>query len=161
MTAVEQGIGIRRLQHIVLNVSDLDRSVAFYENVLGFRLRRRTPLGAFLHLAGSGNDHDLALFPAPNLRPPDEGTARLFHAAWQVDSLEDFARAQKWLTEKGALTDTARHGVSLSLYGTDPDGLPFEVCWAPPQFDDPFLTVPLDMDAELRRWGVAAPGSSG
>ena len=59
-------MGIHRLNHAVLFVGDLDRSVAFYTEVLGFRVVDMTPDGfrgaAFLQAPGSTNDHDLGLF---------------------------------------------------------------------------------------------------
>jgi catechol 2,3-dioxygenase-like lactoylglutathione lyase family enzyme len=58
-------MAIHRLNHAVLFVRDVGRSVKFYEQVLGFR--RITEYGsipgaAFLRVAGSTNDHDLGLF---------------------------------------------------------------------------------------------------
>jgi len=58
----------------------------------------------------------------------------------------------------GALTGASDHGVSKSLYGQDPDGNEFEVMWQVPaeawgEFADQAAIMPLDLDAELRRWG--------
>ena len=58
-------MSITRLNHAVLFVRDLDRSVAFYSDVLGFRVIPMAPDGfraAFLQAEGSTNDHDLGLF---------------------------------------------------------------------------------------------------
>ena len=56
-------MGIRRLNHAVLYVRDVDRSVAFYREVLGFRVKVEIPgRAAFLQAEGSTNDHDLGLF---------------------------------------------------------------------------------------------------
>jgi catechol 2,3-dioxygenase-like lactoylglutathione lyase family enzyme len=59
-------MGITRLNHAVLFVRDVERSVAFYTDVLGFRRIDMTPEGfagaAFLQAPGSTNDHDLGLF---------------------------------------------------------------------------------------------------
>jgi catechol 2,3-dioxygenase-like lactoylglutathione lyase family enzyme len=59
-------MGITRLNHAVLFVRDIERSVAFYTDVLGFRQIDMTPEGfagaAFLQAPGSTNDHDLGLF---------------------------------------------------------------------------------------------------
>ena len=55
-------MGIRRLNHAVLYVRDVDRSVGFYRDVLGFREVHRLPGAAFLRAAESDNDHDLGLF---------------------------------------------------------------------------------------------------
>ena len=62
-------MSVVRLNHAVLYVSDLERSVAFYTQVLGFRRVDMTPEGfrgaAFLQAGGSTNDHDLGLFEVP------------------------------------------------------------------------------------------------
>ena len=64
-------------------------------------------------------------------------------------------------TELGALTGASDHGVSKSLYGRDPDGNEFEVMWQVPReawgrFADEATIMPLDIQAELRRWGSGA-----
>ena len=56
------GIGLKRLQHLVLWVSDVDRSVRFYEDVLGFEVKRRYPNAAFLKIPGSADDHNHCCF---------------------------------------------------------------------------------------------------
>ena len=52
-------MGVQRLNHAVLYVRDVERSVAFYRDALGFRPVMRSPGAAFLQAAGSSNDHDL------------------------------------------------------------------------------------------------------
>ena len=110
------GIGLRRLQHLVLWVSDVERSVRFYRDVLGFEVKVRYPNAAFLRIPGSGDDHHLGLFEQRGAPPPDEGVARMYHSAWEVGELTDLARARRRLIEAGALVVSVAHGVSLSLY---------------------------------------------
>jgi catechol-2,3-dioxygenase len=121
------GLGLRRLQHLVLWVADVERSVRFYCEVLGFEVQRRYANAAFLTIPGSGDDHNLGLFEQPGARPPDEGVARMYHAAWEVGELTDLARAKRCLIEARALVGSSDHGASLSLYAKDPDGLEFEL----------------------------------
>ncbi|HEV8583572.1 MAG TPA: VOC family protein [Methylomirabilota bacterium] len=147
------GLGIRRLQHLVLWVADVERSVRFYRDVLGFEVAKQYPNAAFMRIPGSGDDHNLGLFQQPGLRPPDEGAARMYHAAWEVADLADLARARRVLIEARALVGQSDHGVSLSLYAKDPDGLEFEVFWTVPD-GTPAGTRPLDLDRELARRGV-------
>ena len=147
------GLGIRRLQHLVLWVADVERSVRFYCEVLGFEVQRRYPNAAFLTIPGSGDDHNLGLFEQPGARPPDEGVARMYHAAWEVGELTDLARAKRRLIEARALVGSSDHGTSLSLYAKDPDGLELELFWAVPG-GAPAGTRPLDLDAELARRGL-------
>ena len=66
------------------------------------------------------------------------------------------------LRELGALTGMSDHGVSKSLYGRDPDGNEFEVMWSVPReawgvYEDEATVLPLDLDAELKRWGAGTP----
>ena len=147
------GVGLKRLQHLVLWVADVERSVRFYRDVLGFEVSHRYSNAAFLRIAGSGDDHNLGLFQQPGLRPPDERVARMYHAAWEVGTLADLARARATLIEAGALVGQSDHGVSLSLYAKDPDGLEFELFWTVPD-GKPVGTRALDLDAELARRGV-------
>jgi catechol-2,3-dioxygenase len=150
---VTSSLGLKRLQHLVLWVADVERSVRFYCDVLGFEVRRRYPNAAFLTIPGSGDDHNLGLFEQPGLRPPDEGVARMYHAAWEVAELTDLARAKRRLIEARSLVGSSDHGMSLSLYAKDPDGLEFELFWTVPG-GTPAGTRPLDLDAELARRGL-------
>jgi catechol-2,3-dioxygenase len=146
--------GLKRLQHLVLWVSDVERSIRFYCEVLGFEVRRRYPNAAFLIIPGSSDDHHLGLFERPGLQPPDERTVRMYHAAWEVAELPDLARARQRLIEARALVGQSDHGASLSLYAQDPDGLEFELFWMVPD-GKPIGTRPLDLEGELARRGLA------
>ena len=53
---------VRRLNHAVLYVRNVERSVAFYREALGFEVLTQFPGAAFLRASGSTNDHDLGLF---------------------------------------------------------------------------------------------------
>ena len=82
MSTGTTGIGLRRLQHLVLWVSDVERSVRFYRDVLGFEVKTRYPNAAFLRIPGSADDHHLGLFEQRGESPPDERVARMYHSAW-------------------------------------------------------------------------------
>jgi catechol-2,3-dioxygenase len=150
----EGAFGLKRLQHLVLWVADVERSVRFYCDVLGFEVQRRRPRAAFLVIPGTADDHHLGLFEQPGLRAPDERVARMYHAAWEVGELTDLARARQRLIEARALVGLSDHGTSLSLYAQDPDGLEFELFWTVPD-GMPIGTRPLDLEAELARRGLA------
>ena len=149
----DNGIGLRRLQHLVLFVSDVERSVRFYRDVLGFEVTVRYPNAAFMKIPGTADDHNLGLFEQRGVRPPDERVARMYHSAWEVGELADLWRARKRLSEVGSLVGQSDHGVSLSLYAKDPDGLEFEVFWTVPE-GKPVGTRPLHLEAELARRGI-------
>ncbi|HEY7518788.1 MAG TPA: VOC family protein [Methylomirabilota bacterium] len=147
------GIGLKRLQHIVLWVSNVERSVRFYCDVLGFEVKHRYPNAAFLKIPGTPDDHHLGLFEQMGVRPPDERVARMYHAAWEVGELTDLSRARRRLVEARALVGQSDHGSSLSLYARDPDGLEFEIFWTVPGVES-IGTRPLDLDAELAKRGL-------
>ena len=153
MTTATTGIGLKRLQHLVLWVSNVDRSVRFYCDGLGFEVKRRYPNAAFLIIPGTGEDHHLGLFEQTGVTPPDERAARMYHSAWEVGELGDLARARRRLLEAGSLVGQSDHGTSLSLYAKDPDGLEFEVFWTVPE-GTPVGTRALDLEAELAKRGV-------
>ena len=147
------GIGLKRLQHLVLWVSNVGASVRFYTDVLGFEVKRRYPNAAFLKIPGTPDDHHLGLFEQTGAGEPDERVARMYHAAWEVGELADLARARKRLIGARALVGESDHGTSLSLYAKDPDGLEFEIFWTVPDAE-PVRTRELDLDAELARRGI-------
>jgi catechol-2,3-dioxygenase len=156
MTTATTGIGLKRLQHLVLWVGDVERSVRFYRDVLGFEVKTRYPNAAFLRIPGSADDHHLGLFEQSGAARPDEHVARMYHAAWEVGELSDLVRARQRLAETGALVGQSDHGVSLSLYAKDPDGLEFEVFWTVPD-GRPVRTRALDLEAEVARRGLEMP----
>jgi catechol-2,3-dioxygenase len=151
------GFGLTRLQHLVLWVADVERSVRFYCDVVGFEVQRRYPTAAFLKIPGTPDDHHLGLFEQSGVRPPDERVARMYHAAWEVGELTDLARARQRLIAAQSLVGQSDHGTSLSLYAKDPDGLEFEIFWTVPD-GTPVGTRPLDLDAQLARRGPAVRG---
>lgn len=164
-------MGVTRLNHAVLYVKDLDESVAFYGDVLGFTPVMSMPGAAFLQAPDSNNDHDLGLFQVgPTAGPSQAGrqTVGLYHLAWEVDTLDTLAAVAGRLSERGALVGATDHGTTKALYGHDPNGLEFEVCWlVPAEFiDDELIEArqklrPLDLDAEIERYGAATKGGVG
>jgi catechol-2,3-dioxygenase len=151
---------ITRLNHAVLYVSDLERSVAFYETAFGMEeIAREGGMMAFLRAAGSANHHDLALMSVGAQAPrPPHGSVGLYHLAWEVGTIEELAEAQTSLTNLGALTGMSDHGATKSLYGRDPDGIEFEVMWLVPReqwgaYERRAVVEPLDMARELARFG--------
>lgn len=163
---------ITRLNHAVLYVRDVQASVRFYTEVLGFRVIPMTPDGmpgaAFLQAAGSTNDHDLGLFEI-GTRAGASGAGRstvgLYHLAWEVDTLAELERLRGVLLANDALVGASDHGTTKSLYGKDPDGLEFEIAWLVPadKLDAGALESrkrigPLNLDREKERYGAATAG---
>ncbi len=153
-------VPVQRLNHAVLYVRDLDRSVEFYNMAFGFQeVAREGAMMAFLRASGGTNHHDLALMSVgANAPQPPRGSVGLYHLAWEVPRIEDLARAMETLTEMEALTGASDHGATKSLYGRDPDGIEFEVMWMVPreewgEYEQRGVVMPLDIQREVARFG--------
>jgi len=155
-------IPVARLNHAVLFVREATRAAEFYARVFGFEIVS-TEFGGqavFMRAGGGDNHHDLGLFSVgPDAPRPPRGSTGLYHLAWEVPSIEDLAEASRVLAEAGALGGASDHGVSKSLYGSDPDGNEFEIMWRVPreawgEFERRGAVMPLDLDAEVRRFGA-------
>ena len=118
-----------RLNHAVLFVGDLERSINFYAQAFAMTVMAREPRAnaAFLRLPRSGNHHDLGLFGVGAQPPRPRGSIGLYHLAWQVDTVEELRHARETLLDLDAFTDESSHGATKSVYGQDPDGNEFEV----------------------------------
>jgi catechol-2,3-dioxygenase len=163
---------VQRLNHAVLYVRDVERSHAFYRDVLGFRVKMEIPGAAvFLQAEGSTNDHDLGLFQIGAGAGASEAgrrTVGLYHLAWEVDTLAELARIRDALREAGALVGASDHATTKALYAQDPDGLEFEVSWllpadliTPEVTEGAAITAPLDLDREIERYGALTRGGVG
>lgn len=166
-------MAVTRLNHAVLYVRDVDRSVASWTEAMGFRVVMGFPGAAFLQAPASTNDHDLGLFEVGAAAAPSNAGRRggvgLYHLGWEVETLADLAELQVELTRRGALVGASDHGTTKSLYVEDPDGLEFEVAWIVPAalLDAETLerrakgVSRLDLDAEIARYGARTRGGVG
>jgi catechol-2,3-dioxygenase len=160
---------VQRLNHAVLYVRDVAASVAFYRDALGFRVITEMPdRAAFLQAEGSTNDHDLGLFAVGSGAGDStagRSTVGLYHLAWEVDTLAELRRIAGVLAERGSLGGASDHGTTKALYAHDPDGIEFEISWLVPADlltpDIRMQTQPLDIEAEIRRYGEATRGGVG
>jgi catechol 2,3-dioxygenase-like lactoylglutathione lyase family enzyme len=168
----EPTVPVQRLNHAVLYVRDVERSLAFYRDVLGFRVKTEIPGAAvFLQAEGSTNDHDLGLFQVGAAAGASEAgrrTVGLYHLAWEVDTLAELARVRDALLQAGALVGASDHVTTKALYAQDPDGLEFEVSWlvpaaliTPELTERAPMTAPLDLDREIARYGGDTRGGVG
>jgi catechol 2,3-dioxygenase len=149
--------------HVHLKVSDLERSIAFYRDVLGFELTQRYgDQAAFLGADGYHHHIGLNTWSSKGGSPPPRGTTGLFHVAIRYPSKAALAGALRRLTEHSIRLDGASdHGVSLALYLHDPDHNGIELYWDRPRDEWPrdrsggiaMVTEPLDIDALLATEG--------
>jgi catechol-2,3-dioxygenase len=153
---------VTKLSHAVLFVSDVEESRLFYEKAFSLETIASRPGAAFLRAQGSENHHDLAVMEVGKqaLNPP-QGSVGLYHLAWEVETIEELSESIQALNELGALVGASDHGATKSLYGKDPDGIEFEVLWRLPreawgEWERAVTTRPLDLPAELERWGKQA-----
>ncbi len=153
-------IAVARLNHAVLYVRDLDRSVDFYGRAFGFEeVAREGGMMAFLRAVGGNNHHDLGLMAVGvDAQQPSRRSVGLYHLAWEVAAIEDLAAAAAVLAEMDALTGMSDHGATKSLYGKDPDGIEFEIMWMVPrdqwgEYERRAVVRPLDLRKEVERFG--------
>ena len=141
--------------HVHLKVSDIDRAVAFYGDVLGFELRQRYGHQAAF-MAADGYHHHIGLntWESAGGPPPPPGTTGLYHLAILYPTRADLGRALRRLLEHDVGLDGASdHGVSQALYLHDPDGNGIELYWDRPREEWPLrpdgslamVTEPLDL----------------
>ena len=123
--------------HVVLKVRDLERSTAFYE-LLGFRRVARMGTRMAFFTATGANHHDLALMSVGATAPSPPPTAvGLYHVAIRLPSEDHVRVAYRKLREAGAsIVGSSDHGVSRSLYVTDPDGIELELYADVPGWED-------------------------
>ena len=154
---IDEGV---RIGHVHLKVSDLARSLAFYQGVLGFKTTGRLGRGAAFVAAGDYHHHiGLNIWESEGAGPPPRGTTGLYHFAVLYPTRAALADALRRVTAAGIRLDgAADHGVSEALYLRDPDGNGLELYWDRPRERWPrdargesvMTTEPLDLANLLR-----------
>ena len=133
-TAPAPPFQIRKIGHVVLNVSDMDRSVQFYTETLGFLVsdvypETMVPGGmVFLHCNAGTDHHGVALVGGAQLGPETS----LNHFAFEVGSLDEVFAARTALRERGVaihFEGRRRAGCQVAIEFKDPDGNNLEIYW--------------------------------
>jgi catechol 2,3-dioxygenase len=121
------GIRVEGVGHVVLKVSDVERSLGFYRDALGLTEVARAEFGdgAMVFLSTGDNHHDVALVEVgPDARRPEGSDIGLYHVALKIGNDLDTLRAAKAHLEACGVDIqwVADHTVSQSIYIADPDG---------------------------------------
>ena len=142
--------------HVHLKVSDLDRAVEFYRDVLGFEVTQRIgDSAAFLSAGGYHHHVGLNTWESKGAGPPPHPSTGLYHVAFLYPSRPALAKALRRLIEFNVpLQGASDHGVSEALYLRDPDGNGIELYWDRPAEQWPrdehgslsMVTGPLDLN---------------
>jgi catechol 2,3-dioxygenase len=129
-----------RIGHIHLKVSDLDKALSFYRDLLGFEVMQYYGNSAVFVSAGGYRHHiGLNTWHSKNAGPAPANTCGLYHTAILYPTRKDLAVVFKRLTDaKFPLSGASDHGVSEAIYLDDPDGNGVELYWDKPREQWPF-----------------------
>ena len=121
-------VKLEQIDHVALAVSDVARSVAWYQEVLGLERLHEDAWGSHPAVLGVGGTA-IALFPVRGpdpLPPPGGNVLAMRHLAFRTDR-ESFEAARRELTERGLEVELQDHGIAHSIYFHDPDGHQIEI----------------------------------
>jgi len=135
-----------RIGHVHLKVSDIDKSLAFYQGLLGFEITQRYGSQAVFISAGGYHHHiGLNTWYSKGAGPAPQHAPGLFHTAILYETRKELAIIlQRLIDAKYPLTGASDHGVSEAIYLDDPDGNGVELYW-----DKPKEQWPIDKDGNL------------
>lgn len=152
-----------RIGHIHLKVANLERSLKFYRDLLGFEITQWYGDSAVFISAGGYHHHiGLNTWYSKDAPPAPIHSAGLFHLAIVYPGRKDLAEIlNRLLDAKYPLTGASDHGVSQALYMNDPDHNGVELYWDRPREEWPvdesgqlrMVTEPLDLDDLLKLIG--------
>ena len=155
-------IRLKKLGHVQLRVADLERSKAFYRDVLGFRVAEQDPKHGDLFMTLGEDFHtlDFSQHPSPKTGQGPSRPLGVAHIAFQVSSYQALREAYCTLLERGVPIDRAMDHVNQrSIYFLDPDGNRLEIYYEVPGALQRFPEGRGDQNFELAvtRAGEALP----
>jgi catechol 2,3-dioxygenase len=151
-----------RIGHVHLKVADLDRSIHFYRDLMGFDLiTRMGNQAAFLSAGGYHHHLGLNTWESAGGSPPPRGTTGLYHFAINYPTRRDLAVALKRLLDNGwAIDGASDHGTHEAIYLSDLDFNGIELAWDRERSEWPrqgdqlkFTSLPLDFAGLLAEIG--------
>jgi catechol 2,3-dioxygenase-like lactoylglutathione lyase family enzyme len=123
-------INVRKLGHLVYEVSDIERTTKFWTEILNFTVSDTNEQG-MVFLRCAGDHHSIALVPSKKgARPPKDAGLRFHHLAMEVDSIDTLFRARDFLQSRGIPIDFEGRrgpGGNVGVEFLDPDGYLFEI----------------------------------
>jgi catechol 2,3-dioxygenase len=132
MSDASERFQLRKLGHVVLNVTDLEAAVRFYTEVLGLQISDRYPdstmPGGMGFLRCNPDHHGVALVGGASRLE----RSSLNHFAFEVGTPDEVFRARAWLHERGIpirFEGRRRAGCQLAVEFCDPDGNNVEIYW--------------------------------
>lgn len=136
-----------RIGHVHLKVADLERSLTFYRDLLGFKVMQHYGSSAVFVSAGGYHHHiGLNTWHSKNASPAPLHAAGLYHVAILYPERKDLAVITKRLIDANyPLTGASDHGVSEAIYLNDPDHNGIELYW-----DKPREAWPVDAEGNLQ-----------
>ena len=145
-----------RIGHVHLKVSDIECSLQFYRDILGFEVTQRYgPSAAFISAGGYHHHIGLNTWHSKGAGPAPVNAVGLYHTAILYPTKKDLANIVRQLEAvKYPLTGASDHGVSLAIYLDDPDGNGVELYWDRPKEEWPvdaqgnleMITAAMDWD---------------
>jgi catechol 2,3-dioxygenase-like lactoylglutathione lyase family enzyme len=132
-------IKVNKLGHFVYEVTDIERSVKFWTEVMGFHETDRNEIGMVFFRCAKDH-HAIGLRPSKAKRRPDPGTAlRMEHLAMEVDSPDVLLKAREFLKANNipiVFEGRKGAGCNISINFLDPDGYEFEIYCCMDQIDE-------------------------
>jgi len=164
---------VKHITHVALFCRDLDRSVAWYRDILGMKIMASNP-GHFFGMSFGHKHHDLALVQAPpNFADPKKPSVGLYHFAVDTGSFEETLSVFDRVREQGVEVEKSiDHRLGIGVYLKDPDGNLVEL-WSEAfpsmeeavasiaKMDPPFNENPIGYPIEIHKIWEESRGVSG
>ncbi len=118
-------MGFLGIGHVHLKVSDIKKAQDFYAKMLGFKITEH--VGNYTFLTFGKRHHDLALQEVKNAKKTAENSIGLYHFAIEAKNMKELAGLYFKLKNNGIEASLIDHGISKTIYFSDPDGNGIEV----------------------------------